>query len=115
MENKRFSTRAKVWPDTRAVIKYKDPMSENGSFSEVSGFIKDLGATGMFLITDEPVPIHTPVEIRIEFDPVKPENICMTAQGETVRRTGNGIGIRFTELDVSKLQQCILKRMAIGD
>jgi hypothetical protein len=35
----------------------------------------------------------------------------MTASGKTVRSGKNGVGIKFTAIDLSKLQKCIIHKI----
>ena len=78
----------------------------------VKGSVGDLGSSGMFLITPDPVPVPAKAEIIIDFEPNSKTSHCqVTAFGETVRSTHEGVGIKFTAIDLSKLQQCIISKM----
>ena len=58
------------------------------------------------------VPLSSNAEITINFDPASAaENLTVKAMGKTVHASDLGVGIRFTSIDMEKLQQCILKRM----
>jgi len=115
VENKRAYTRSRVWPDTMATVRVKDPYDAGASVITIRGIVSDLGGHGMFVKTDEIVPVPSRAEITIDFDPVEPGTICINAMGDVVRSSGDGIGIRFTTIDMQKLQECILKRMQRKD
>ncbi|MCF8111716.1 MAG: PilZ domain-containing protein [Desulfobacteraceae bacterium] len=110
-KQKRENTRTKVWPDTRATIKVADPMSKTRKILTIKGVVGDLGSSGMFLITNETVSVPAKAEIIIDFDPSRPSSIVIEALGEVVRSTQNGLGIRFTSINIDRLQKCILARM----
>ena len=110
---RRASTRSQVWPDTEAIITVTDPMSASGRGKiRVRGSIKDLGSYGMFCETQEYIPRNVDVEIEIIFDPnSRVSSLVVRADGRTVRRTSEGMGIRFTNIDLSRLQKCIIEKM----
>lgn len=110
--NRRGNTRSQVWADTIATIEVPDPYSPGGrAVLTITGPIGDLGSTGMFLKTEESVPIPAKAEITIDFNPERPMTLYLTARGETVRSDPGGVGIRFTQINIQRLQQCILERM----
>lgn len=113
MENKRKNTRSRVWPDTEATVRVADGFSYNsGGRITFKGIVGNLGSTGMFLKTTEKVPVPARADIEINFDPESKEaGITIKASGETVHSTKEGVGIRFTVIDVAKLQQCIIAKM----
>ncbi|MFW6052567.1 MAG: PilZ domain-containing protein [Desulfosalsimonas sp.] len=110
-KQRRTNTRTRVWPDTRATIKVADPMSKTRKILTIKGVVGDLGSSGMFLMTNETVSVPAKAEIIIDFDPSGPSSIFIEAQGEVVRSTKNGLGIRFTTINIERLQKCILARM----
>ncbi len=112
-ENKRRNTRNRVWPDTKATIRVTDGfMVDRGGRITVSGIVGNLGAKGMFLKTFEDVPVPARADITINFDPdSKVADLFLYASGETVHTTGDGVGIKFTSINVAKLQQCIIEKM----
>ncbi len=107
----RKNTRTRVWPDTKATIKVADPFSPVRKILTISGEVGDLGGTGMFLVTKEPVPVPARAEIIIDFDSSQPSSLTLEALGETVRSAEDGVGIRFTDISMEHLQKCILDRM----
>ena len=112
MDNRK-SSRKKVWEDTEAIIKVDDPFS-SGSRKRmtISGNVDNLSTGGLFLKTMETVPLSSEVEITINFDPASPSgDLSVKAYGETVHVSDNGVGIRFTSIDMVKLQQCIITKM----
>ena len=110
---RRSSTRSQVWADTQAIITATDPLSPSGRGSiKIEGKVKDIGSLGMFLITKESLPRNDDVEIEIIFDPDSHiSNLKVRATGKTVHRTHEGIGIKFTSIDLSRLQKCIIEKM----
>ena len=107
----RKNTRTTVWPDIRATLKIIDPYSDKRKVLTIQGRVNDLGGAGMFLLTDESVPVPAKADIIIDFDSGNSPGLVLTARGETVRRTSRGVGLRFTAIDMSDLQRCILARM----
>lgn len=111
--NKRRNTRTQVWPDTEATIKVAEAYG-NDSRRQVTirGRVANLGSSGMFLETDELVPIATQADIIINFDPgSSTSGLVIRTSGQVVRSTREGIGIRFTSIDLTKLQKCIIGKM----
>jgi len=111
--NKRRNTRSQVWPDTEATIKVAEAF---GSTSRrqltIKGKVVNLGSNGMFLETNEFVPISAPADIIINFDPESTTSgMVIRISGLIVHSTREGIGIRFTSIDLAKLQKCIISKM----
>lgn len=110
--NKRANTRSHVWPDVTATIKVEDPFSVGRKVLTVTGKVGDIGSTGFFLKTVETLPIPAKAEITIDFDPAHPDSkSTVKAFGEIVRGTPEGVGIRFTRIDLRFMQECIMNRM----
>lgn len=112
-ENNRKFLRKKVWDDTEATMKVDDPFSSGSRQTiTIKGIIGDLSTGGMFLKTQDSVPVSSKAEIIINFDPASSSSdFSLKAHGETVHITENGVGVRFTTIDLEKLQKCIIKRM----
>jgi len=111
---KRKSTRSRTWPETEATIKFLELVSatETSKKKSITGGVVDLGASGMFLKTSEVVPTQADVEIEIRFDPEsKSSKLRLHASGKTIRSGGNGIGIEFKSIDLTRLQKCIIEKM----
>jgi hypothetical protein len=112
--NYRKVTRSQVWPETEATLKIADGFNKNSrALLTIKGSVSDLGSSGMFLITPELVPVPVKAEITIDFDPSSnsKSKLIITAMGETVRMAPEGVGIKFTSIDLVKLQQCIVSKM----
>jgi hypothetical protein len=112
--NYRKVTRSQVWPETEATLKVAETFAKGSrGFTTIKGSVSDLGSSGMFLITPELVPVPAKAEITIDFDPSSKSKskIIITAMGETVRMTQEGVGIKFTSIDLVQLQQCIISKM----
>jgi hypothetical protein len=113
-ENYRKVTRSQVWPETEATLKVADSyVKSSRAFITIKGSVSDLGSSGMFLVTPEVVPVPAKAEILIDFDPAskRSSDLKLNATGETVRATNEGVGIRFTSIDLVRLQQCIISKM----
>ncbi len=113
LKQRRVSTRSQVWEDTQATITFSDPTQpERRSTLSLKGKVRDLGSNGMFLETEEHIAANTELHIEICFDPASHvSNLPIKAKGETVRRNEEGIGIRFTAIDLQRLQKCIVEKM----
>jgi len=112
MQNRKY-TRSSVWTATDATIKIKENMTfDKKKHLTVKGKVENLGASGMFLLTKEQVPVPATAEITINFDNGSNlPDLLMTASGKTVRLGKNGVGIKFTSIDLSKLQKCIIQKI----
>ncbi len=111
-KNKRKNTRSIVWEDITATVQVDDHLSSiKKPKLKIHGRVRDIGAYGMFLVAGERVPIGSKAEIMIDFNPRQPGRSALAAEGKTVRNDSEGIGIRFTRIDLAKLQKCILDRM----
>jgi c-di-GMP-binding flagellar brake protein YcgR len=114
---KRRYTRSKAWPDTMATIKVQDSFGYNKIHCmTVTGQVEDLGCSGMFFISEEFVPVPGYAEIIIHFDS-NPEmsDMAIKASGRTVRLNKKGVGIRFTSINLEKLQKCIIQKINHSD
>lgn len=111
--NKRRNTRTHVWPDTEATIKVAEAYGADlRRHIMVKGRVVNLGSNGMFLETDEIVPIDANADIIINFDPDSTTSaLVIRTSGQIVHSTKDGIGIRFTSIDLAKLQKCIIGKM----
>lgn len=111
-KNKRKNTRSAVWEDITATMEVDDPYDPKGRTRlTVEGKVKDIGAEGMFFISSENIPVDVKAEIVIDFNPGEPGVWTVAAKGKTVRKAPDGVGVRFTSIDLLKMQQCIMARM----
>ena len=112
VKNKRKNTRSAVWEDITATIDVSNPFATKGRGKMIiQGSVKDIGAHGMFLVSKDVVPVDAKAEIVIDFNPEQPGKLLLAAEGKTVRKNAEGVAIRFTRIDLRKLQQCIMERM----
>lgn len=113
MEDNRKTSRKIVWDDTEATIIVDDPFTSGSRKTiTIKGIVGNLSSGGMFLNTQESVPVSSKAEILIKFDPASStSDLSVKAYGEIVRAVENGVGIKFTTIDMAALQQCIIKRM----
>ncbi len=116
MQKRRY-TRSGVWQNTDATIKVRENISyDKIQCLTIKGTVKNLGASGMFLLTDELVPVPASAEITINFDAKSSmPDLLMEASGKTVRLTKKGVGIKFTSINLKKLQKCIIKKINSSD
>ncbi len=111
-KNKRKNTRSAVWEDITATLEMKDPLDPRGQKRIiVKGNVKDLGAEGMFFVSNESIPVDAKAYIVIDFNPGQPGAWTLAAKGKTVRKAPEGVGIRFSSVDLRKMQRCIMARM----
>jgi hypothetical protein len=112
-KNKRRNTRSQVWPDTEATIKVAEAFGSNSRrHIVIKGKVVNLGASGMFLQTNEIVPVSSQADIIINFDPGSTiSGLVLRTSGQVIHSTPDGIGIRFTSIDLAKLQKCIVGKM----
>ena len=111
--NRRKGTRTQAWQDISATIKIFDTcISDSRRSYLIKGSVDNIGSTGMFLKTDDFIPVPAKANITIHFDPYSDsKDYSLKISGETVRVTMDGVGIKFTAIDLSELQKCIIHRM----
>jgi hypothetical protein len=111
--NNRKNTRSQVWPDTKATIRVREAYgSDSRGHLTVTGIVKNLGSNGLFIETNEMVPVPERADIIIDFNPESNSpGFKIQATGETVHKSTGGIGIRFITIDLNKLQKCIITKM----
>ncbi len=111
--NNRKNTRSQVWPDTKATIRVREAFAENSrGHLTITGTVQNLGSNGLFIKTNEIVPVPARTDIMIDFDPEsKSPGFKVQATGETVHGSKGGVGIRFITIDLNKLQKCIIAKM----
>jgi hypothetical protein len=109
----RKNTRSQVWPDTKATIRVREAFgSDSRRHITITGNVKNLGSNGLFIETEERVPVPERADILIDFDPEsRSPGFKIQATGETVHSIRGGVGIRFISIDLNKLQKCIIAKM----
>ncbi len=111
---KRRCTRSRVWANTGASIKVRDYTNFDNKvkFMTIKGEVENLGAGGMFVSTDEFVPVPAFTKITIHFDSESSKSgLFVTASARIVRMNKKGVGIKFLSIDLKKLQTCIIKKI----
>lgn len=63
------------------------------------GNVKNLSMRGMFLVTDERLPLGEPVEITIALSGTLPE-ISISFSGKVCRDADDGLGLLFEKIDL---------------
>ena len=111
-KNLRKHTRSTVWEDITATLSIKDPFgSGKRNVLTIEGTVKDIGAHGMFFTSNENIPVGTKADIVIDFDPGRSGKLSLKAQGEIIRRGDTGVGVNFVNINLQRLQECIMARM----
>jgi len=111
--DRRKSIRTKAGKDTRASVNI---FNSNGYDSQQSylirGYVENIGPGGMLLKTHEFIPVPAKADMIINFDSKhNSSEYSLNASGETVRITDDGVGIKFTSIDLAKLQKCIIHKI----
>ncbi|MFP4532120.1 MAG: PilZ domain-containing protein [Desulfobacterales bacterium] len=76
------------------------------------GDVRDIGSGGMFLNTRDFIPVTTNLGITICFDSeVEKQNLSISAQGQVVRSEKNGVGIRFTNINLNRFRNCVIEKI----
>jgi hypothetical protein len=65
----------------------------------LKGEVKDVSLRGMYLVTDEQIPVGSPVEITIYLSSTDPP-IVINVSGVVARLVPGGIGCAFDKMDV---------------
>ena len=65
----------------------------------LKGEVKDVSLRGMYLVTEEVLPVGAPVEITIYLSSTEPP-IAINVTGEVARLVPGGIGCAFDKMDV---------------
>ena len=114
MNEKRSTSRNKVWPETEAVIKYRDPIASRPNTIEIlKENIANLGSRGMFIKTNEHLALNTELDILIDFNPGKSPGISLKAEGVVLRAENKGVAIQFTKINTQELGDCIMQKLDI--
>ncbi len=112
MSEKRLISRNKVWPETVAVITYRDATYYRLHINKFfTGKIDNIGSQGMFIITDKNLNINTKLDILIDFNPNKAPEISIKAEGIVLRSGSEGLAIQFTKISTLELGQCIIQKL----
>lgn len=111
-DQKRKSTRNKVWPETEAQLEFRDKTPGNSNnIIKVKAQVDNLSASGVFVLAQDSIAVETQVDIVIDFEPgEQPPNIIQ-ASGVVVRNEDNGVAIEFTAIDTLLLGECILAKL----
>ncbi len=111
-ENRRKNTRAAVWDNVVASVEIDEPYKQKGKGKvTIKAPVRDIGSKGMFVVSEESVPMNAKAEISIDFDSRRPGTLTISAQGKTVRRSDDGFGIQFKKINLKHLMECITGRM----
>lgn len=111
-KEKRKHERNKVWPDTVATLEYTDtPEDSHLSGLAITSRVDNLSVSGMYVFTEERIPLDREVSITIDFEPGRQPPNMIQAIGVVVRQDDQGLAIQFTEIDAQFLGQCILAKL----
>ena len=110
---KRNATRSRIGGKFEAEVQYRDPYdNQRSNIITARGRIDDLGSKGIFLSTGDEVPLEKSLDIRILFEPMVPDGLSMKARGVAVRKTPEGVGIKFTDINVGRLGECVMEMLS---
>jgi hypothetical protein len=109
---KRKSTRNKVWPETEVQVSCRNVSGANASaLMRFKAGVENLGASGMFIKTEEVVVTGTFVELKIDFNPGARPPIFIHAEGHVVRTEEKGFAVKFSKIDAKALGECIMMKL----
>lgn len=108
MKQSRKVTRNQVWPDTVARLSYRTRYGKGiNSMVTTEATIDNLSSKGMLVLTDELIPTDTEVELELLFS----DDIGLLANGKVARIDKRGVAIVFTQIDTTKLGECIVQKL----
>lgn len=111
-KQKRKYERNKVWPETEAHLEFTDKTAAHPEDTVLlKTRVDNLSVSGMFVITQEQIPVDTDVFITIDFEPGgQPPNV-VRATGTVVRMDEAGLAIQFKDIDAQRLGESILAKL----
>ena len=66
----------------------------------------------MFLTTHDFIPVATHLGITICFDSeADKKNLSISAKGQVVRSERDGVGIRFTSININRFRKCVIEKI----
>lgn len=111
-KEKRKYERSKVWPETEAILEFSNTeAAQAGGLVTIKSRVDNLSVSGMYVFTDEQIPLDNAVSITIDFEPGREPPNIIQAVGIVVRQDDGGIAIQFTDIDSQLLGQCILSKL----
>jgi Tfp pilus assembly protein PilZ len=84
--------------NARALITYAD--------SSFTGTVENLSLKGLFVKTDQRIPLEETVNILLTFSGSN-GNVSLTLEGKVVRITEDGIGLNFKKISIDSLEQTL--------
>lgn len=106
----RKTTRNTMWSDTMVKMSYRTRYGKgSNSMIKTSASVENLSSKGMFVLTDDVIPVNTELDLQIQFN----NTISLNAIGKILRTDKRGIAIVFTEIDTIKLGECIMDRLNV--
>ncbi|MBS3757556.1 MAG: response regulator [Desulfobacterales bacterium] len=110
---RRYATRSRAWPETKAYLEFGLPDGHDTIKKyRSSGDVRDIGACGMFLNTRDFIPVTTHLDITICFDEnPRTQKLSINAGGQVVRSCRDGVGIRFTSIDLNRFLDCLIEKI----
>lgn len=110
---RRNATRSQAWPETKAYLEFLLPNGHEAIKKyRTCGDVRDIGAGGMFLHTRDFIPLATNLGITICFDSgTRKKNLSISAKGRVVRSDSDGVGIRFTSINLNRFRDCVITKI----
>ena len=103
MEKRKFE---RVDLRTEAVVRHRDVTFR--------GEVENLSLKGLFVRTDQKVPLHEKVDVAMFFQGSSSE-LSFSLEASVVRATDEGIGLNFRKIDIDSLVRSDVTATAGGD
>lgn len=95
MDNRQFSRMAF---NAKVLVSYGE--------SSFTGTVENLSLKGLFVKTDQKVPLDETVGITLSFQG-KSDNLSLSLEGKVVRIADDGIGLNFKKLSIDSLENSL--------
>ena len=103
MEKRKFE---RVDLRTEAVVRHRDVIFR--------GEVENLSLKGLFVRTDQKIPLHEKVDVSMHFHGSSSE-LSFSLEANVVRATDEGIGLNFRKIDIDSLVRSDVTESAGGD
>lgn len=103
MEKRKFE---RVDLRTEAVVRHRD--------LTFRGEVENLSLKGLFVRTDQKIPLHEKVDVAMFFQGSSSE-LSFSLEANVVRATDQGIGLNFRKIDIDSLVRSDVLSSAAGD
>jgi hypothetical protein len=106
MKEKRKTLRSELWNKQDVFISMKDnvPIHTN---QDIPCRLENLSSQGMFILTEKKIELGKEVRFHSDFKSYSSNGPTFKGEGVITRSDKNGLAVKFTDIDISDLQQCI--------